>query len=252
MREIPLTKGKVAIVDDEFYEQLTAMGQWCCDTNGYAIRRVTVNGKKKTTLMHRLVMELAGNESCCEVDHRDGNRSDNRLTNLRAATHQQNCWNQGVGKANKSGYKGVSWLRDRQKWYASIRIDGRSVNLGTYDKVEDAANAYDRVAAKHHGSFARLNHQTVEPSPITSTTPVFSSARLQINNPSGYKGVTWHNEKWRARLVQKHLGYFDNKEDAARAYDVAAFQHFGESAYLNVLTIEEANEIVNHNHALAA
>jgi hypothetical protein len=92
-----------------------------------------------------------------EVDHENRNGLDCRRTNLRLATHRQNIMNTGLRPANTSGYKGVSWDKENQKWRASIRAYGRSYNLGRFSTKEEAARAYNEAASRLHGSFARLN-----------------------------------------------------------------------------------------------
>jgi hypothetical protein len=65
--------------------------------------------------------------------------------------------NVGVIASNKSGYRGVSWVSRSARWYASIKVDGRSKNLGYFCNVEDAALAYDEAAVKFFGEFAHPN-----------------------------------------------------------------------------------------------
>ena len=140
MKEIPLTQGKVALVDDEDWEVLSAGFKWFArrekDTS-YAIRNVRIPGVLHTTeKMHRVVLArklgrpLAKGE---EVDHKDGDGLDNRRDKLRLATHAQNMRNCRRHAASPSSrYLGVCWHRDRNKWVASIQISGKQVYLGIY------------------------------------------------------------------------------------------------------------------------
>lgn len=88
------------------------------------------------------------------LDHSNRDPSDNRIANLREATTRQNARNQGA-KNPKSGFKGVYTSRD--KWFASIRIDGGPKYLGRFNTKEDAARAYDAAALELHGEFACTN-----------------------------------------------------------------------------------------------
>lgn len=159
MKEIVLTQGKVAKVDDCDFEWLS---QWEWHANKkttkstyYAMRNVRTEDKKqRTVLMHRLIMD-APPES--QVDHRDGDGLNNQRDNLRLATGNQNNCNAGIRRDNSSGYKGVGWLKGNGKWRARIRVNGRSVFLGYFDDKEEAARAHDRAARELHGEFAWLN-----------------------------------------------------------------------------------------------
>lgn len=89
------------------------------------------------------------------IDHKNNDRDDNRIENLRECNTSQNLANQRLGSRNKSGFKGVSWSTTSKKWYASIKVMGKSRNLGCYDDPEDAHAAYCEAAKKHFGEFAK-------------------------------------------------------------------------------------------------
>lgn len=158
MKAIQLTKGFVAIVDDEDFEAL-AQYNWCYSGHkdgGYAVRRKKLpDGSAKKVYMHR---EIAGNfaEGKC-VDHRNGNKLDNRRENLRACTHAQNSYNYGKKPSNKSGFKGVHWHSQRKKWTAQISVDKKIRHLGLFNTPEEAAMAYNAAAIRLHGDFANIN-----------------------------------------------------------------------------------------------
>jgi len=92
-----------------------------------------------------------------EIDHHNGNKSDNRWFNLRRATHAENAQNAVLRIDNRSGYKGVNWRPTNGKWQARIQYSGRRVSLGYYDTVEEAHAAYVSAASRLHGEFALCN-----------------------------------------------------------------------------------------------
>jgi len=152
---IKLTQGKVAIVDEKNAD--LALLNWYC-ANGYAVRRGDCD---KLEWLHRVVFErelgreLRPGE---EVDHIDGNTVDDRIENLRLATHAQNCANQGKPKGTYSSeYKGVHWNKQNKKWRAQIRVDWKLIHLGYFTDEMDAASAYDEAAMEYFGEFAKLN-----------------------------------------------------------------------------------------------
>jgi hypothetical protein len=152
MREIPLTQGKVALVDDEDYERLSCH-KWRALRNKnrwYAMR----DGGGRKILMHR---EIMGAPQGLQVDHIDGNGLNNQSCNLRICTNAENQHNQGVRSSNTSGFKGVSWYKRYRKWQVAIRIDGERKYLGYFSNKVEAARAYDNAAKRYHGEFARLN-----------------------------------------------------------------------------------------------
>lgn len=155
VREIPLTRGYVAIVDAEDYGDL-AHFQWHVYLNNegggpYAARGLRrPDGRLTTERMHRRLLS-----GVAEVDHINHNGLDNRRSNLRSVTRRQNAQNRsGPTARNKSGYRGVSWFKPRQKWRAQISIEGRVTYLGLFDTAEAAARAFDAAAHEHHGEYA--------------------------------------------------------------------------------------------------
>lgn len=159
MKVIPITKGLEAIVDDDDYERLSQYS-WCYHGDGYAARGFHHNGKVVIEKMHQAVLGKA--PKGIDIDHINGNKLDNRKSNLRVVSHQQNCFNtkrrvsktQGV---NPSKYKGVTWRNDREKWRSRICINGHRIYLGLYETQEDAALAYNVAAKELFGEYARLN-----------------------------------------------------------------------------------------------
>ncbi len=123
---------------------------------GYVVIVVTVDGKETYSLGHRVAWAFqTGNWPEHEVDHRDGDRSNNQWDNLRKATHQQNQWNKGRSNRNRSGFKGVHQHSQSGRWIAQIRAHGRTRHLGVFDTPEQAAIAYESASAVTHGEFSR-------------------------------------------------------------------------------------------------
>lgn len=92
-----------------------------------------------------------------EVDHINGLRDDNRICNLRLCSHSQNGKRHITIPTAKTPYKGLVWKKNRNKWNAQIRVEGRWLYLGSFIDPKKAAIAYDRAAITHFGQFAGLN-----------------------------------------------------------------------------------------------
>ena len=90
-----------------------------------------------------------------QVDHKDGDRANNRWDNLRLATHTQNQWNTRTRSDNSSGFKGVTRPEGRTKWHAYINENGRRKFLGSYPTAEEANQAAITARQVAHGEFAR-------------------------------------------------------------------------------------------------
>jgi hypothetical protein len=106
---------------------------------------ILYHGKKQYNIkVHRLGWYLHyGELPKNQIDHIDGNRSNNKIDNLRDVTNQQNQWNQTKAK-------GFIWNKQRKKFQSYIRIEGKLTHLGLFDKEQDARNAYLEAKAKYH------------------------------------------------------------------------------------------------------
>lgn len=155
-KEIPLTQGKVAIIDDEDYERVNRLKWWAHLEKGrnrevfYAWSKIN----RKTVKMHRFLTNAPDE---MEVDHWNGDGLDNRRVNLRVCTKTQNQHNRGRTVRNKSGYKGVHWHKPTKKWMAQIQVSGKKMNLGYFHDIIEAALAYDAAAREFHGEFSVTN-----------------------------------------------------------------------------------------------
>lgn len=145
MKAIPLTKGYVAIVDDEDYERL-AQHKWHAHVSKHTVYAIRHAGKKSASLsrdvfMHREIMRPP---SDMDIDHLNYCGIDNRKSNLRICTRRENLRNRRVLKT--SCYKGVCWHKRTQKWTAQIRVNDRVKYLGVFTDEREAHQAYLRAA----------------------------------------------------------------------------------------------------------
>lgn len=157
LRAIPLTQGKVAIVDAADYEWLMRW-KWHArkkQNTFYASRDGGYMDDKHLIIqMHRLIV---GAELGQVVDHIDGNGLNNTRHNLRICTHQENLRNRSATSRNKTGFKGVSLEPDTGKWRAKIKAGGKTIHLGVFATAEEAARAYDAASTNLFGEFGRNN-----------------------------------------------------------------------------------------------
>lgn len=155
MREIPLTKGKFAIVDDADFAAVSQY-KWHF-SRGYAV--ATPSRRGKHIFMHRLILNPPLG---FQTDHVDGNGLNNRRQNLRVATCRQNQQNGRKrilmsGRPTSSRYKGVHWHKRDKRWHVRIRDNsGRRMWLGAFEFEDDARRAYQEAALRIHGKFARV------------------------------------------------------------------------------------------------
>jgi hypothetical protein len=154
MKEIQLTKGKVALVDDGDFERVNAL-KWQAFKNyqTWYARRNEGSTPRRNVRMHQYILGVRGKTS--QIDHRDGNGLNNQRSNLRIATAMQNQSNRGPQRNNTSGFKGV--CKRYGKWRAQIKYKGEKISLGTYPDPAEAARAYDRKARELFGEFAWQN-----------------------------------------------------------------------------------------------
>lgn len=160
MKEIKLTQGKVALVDDEDYGWLNQWKWYAFNghrDNKYAARDIRINkDNKKVIFMHRFILDCPWNMF---VDHINHNGLDNRRSNIRLCSHRQNCFNKSPKRNGTSKYVGV-YLDTRnlsKMWRSAIFMGVKKIHLGYFKTEEEAAAAYDRMAIKLYGEFANLN-----------------------------------------------------------------------------------------------
>ena len=156
-REIALTNGGVALIDDEDFDRVNSH-PWRLGNRGYPLRKVYVRGsgarnpRYKTILLHRFIAEAPAG---VQVDHVNGTKADCRRSNLRCCVNKENSRNMRPKTA--LGLKGVHAHQNSRRWRARITVDGREIHLGMFDTPQLAAAAYNDAAREYFGAFAYIN-----------------------------------------------------------------------------------------------
>jgi hypothetical protein len=153
MKEIQLTQGKVALVDDSDFEWLNQWKwhAWCPNKNNkvfYAKR--TSQG----ILMHRVIMQAVVGEL---IDHGNQDGLDNRRNNLRKCTRGQNSMNRRSKEKSSSKFLGVCFDKVTKRWMVQIDHNRKHYFGGRFKTEVEAAKAYNKKATELHGEFANLN-----------------------------------------------------------------------------------------------
>lgn len=230
MRELTLSRGKVAQVSDSDYEKASKQ-KWSAlltkDEKWYAV--CMMDGKY--IYLHRYLMEAGPDE---QVDHIDGSGLNCQRDNMRICNNRQNSMNQKAQARNNkiSKYKGVGRYRNSSTWRAYIFFE-KQINLGNYKTEDEAGIAYNHAARECFKEFAFYND-------IPGWENIFPVAmRLRSTNTSGYIGVSWskRHKKWEVHVrrgsVRVYCGLFDDPKEAALARDEQTRRLYGDKAKLN-------------------
>lgn len=249
MKEIPLTQGYVALVDDEDHETLSKY-DWFVQKGRctqYAARKMTLSYNKYCTVyMHRLILGLPIGDKR-QVDHINHNGLDNRRQNIRIATSQENHFNRRTLAISTSQYKGVSWNRNLKKWKSRITINGKETHIGYFDKEIDAAIAYDKVALNEFKEFALTNFPVKNYIELDLLSIQEIAKNKLEKKTSSFRGVYWYprSNTWYACICRGYkdiyVGSFESETEAAKAYNEAAIKYHKEKAKLN--NIEDRQEL---------
>lgn len=126
----------------------------CLDAHGYRVFNLTVEGKPKRFLEHRVVFFMHHGCWPKQIDHINRDRADNRIENLRECTDQTNRYNMGVRRDSASGVKNVYWWEARQKYRVAIQYNKKWKTVGYFDDIELAELVAREAREKYHGEFA--------------------------------------------------------------------------------------------------
>lgn len=148
MKELPLSKGRVAFVSDEDFDRVSKY-QWCVNGSGYA--SAYIDGEQ--VFLHRFLMGAKKGE---EVDHIDQNRFNCQRENMRLCTHGQNIANDGPKANNKLGIKGVD-KRSNGRFRVTIRYNYKKIFIGNFITLKEAGLAYNEASKKYFGEFGFQN-----------------------------------------------------------------------------------------------
>ncbi|MEI6297499.1 MAG: HNH endonuclease [bacterium] len=154
MAEIYLKSGHVVLIDDNMIDRVSYFN-WNIkkdEKSFYVHANIFIKNKYSTITIHRLIM----GEPNAIIDHKNGNRLDNRMVNLRISTFSQNSMNRRMS-IGSSKYKGVAYCKQKKKFVAYISYHKNRIHLGTFDNEINAAIAYNNAAIRIFGEFACLN-----------------------------------------------------------------------------------------------
>ena len=168
MKELKLTGGQIALVDDDVYALVSGFKWYHSQLYPMSFPRIRLHNivylystcpsklKKLLKNANKYFIDIHSRPPVGYViDHINGNPLDNRAVNLRLCTIRENHLNSRISITNTTGFKGVSKRKNR--YVAQITSMGRRVYLGMYKLPEEAAKAYNQAAIRHFGEFARLN-----------------------------------------------------------------------------------------------
>lgn len=155
MKRIKLTQGFEALIDDEFYEEISKV-KWYASSGKhnkcrYAVRTVRdkKTGRISRLTMHRLI--IGKPPKGMVVDHINQKSFDNRLSNLRFCTKAENAKNCRFSTRNTSGFRGVDYIKRTKKWRAVVRENGKARHLGYFSTPKEAHDAFVAASIKIYG-----------------------------------------------------------------------------------------------------
>lgn len=215
------------ISDEDF--PLVCKHKWGITIAGY----IESTGTRE--LLHRFLFGLIKNDGKY-VDHKDGNKANNKRDNLRLCTNRENVANSPKRSTNITGFKGVSVYTGRKNYRVTITHNGKHKHIGMYEDLISGARAYDKWALIIFGEFAHLNFPIDDPNHCMNDMQAYNRDFKETRHKRGtsiYRGVVKRNKRWNAICCDDNLGWFDSEIEAAQAYNIAAKEKFGDKAKLN-------------------
>lgn len=145
---IKTNKGQKIYIDTEDFEKCKKY-TWCVSKTGYAVANI----KGKVTKMHRYILDERNPKKI--IDHINRNKLDNRKENLRYCTQKENSRNTSKSKNNRTGFIGISFTCGKGKKYrVRIMVDGKEINLGRYNDIDEAIKARKEGELKYFKEFS--------------------------------------------------------------------------------------------------
>jgi len=239
LREIESEQNIGYKIDDEDYQFLCKY-KWKTNIGGYAY----ANFNSGSFYMHRMIMDAPKG---LEVDHIDGDVTNNQKENLRICTGRNNSCNRKI-QGGTSKYKGVYWKKDLEVWEVHINYAPNKVKyLGIFTNEDVAANCYNYWALYYFGEFAsRLND-----CPFIPVEEWDKHQRGKMT--SKYKGVCWvtKDKKWISQIWDGKknitIGRYDDELEAAQAYINKSKEIYGKDIYFNDVIFKRL-EPINNNY----
>jgi len=154
---VPLTRGYIARIDATDIDLVKDYSWFAAVTKRtvYAARTARkADGKPGMILMHRVILDTSTSQ---QVDHKNHDGLNNTRSNLRECTNVENTHNQRKPLNNTSGFKGVSWSKTNQKWFAQIQVSNKTRYLGQFDTPKEAHYAYCQASQELHGNYGHTN-----------------------------------------------------------------------------------------------
>ena len=230
--KIPLSgklgRGKFTKVSPEDYSNLIKY-TWYLSPTGYVYRtkniKIDNRWTTRTQRMHREILKVTDPKIL--IDHINHDMQDNTRENIRIATASENCRNRKTLSYRLHTYKGIRFSNVNNKWRASIVINYKTINGGSFDSEVAAAIRYDQLARQYHGEFAELNFPSINN--YDAIDQFLIRNNFYKKHSSHFRGVVWNKtaKKWQVRIcyvqnkekIVKYLGLYDNELEAARIYD---------------------------------
>jgi len=210
---------------------IKAQGQ---NNSGYNLIYLVENKIQKTRTVHRLVAKAfcETTEECNEVDHIDGNKTNNNALNLRWVTRSQNLYNRKKSKPSQSQFVGIGFDKRVNKWKARFKVDGIDKSLGYYETEEEAYAARRQAIIDNQLQEFVPDFENYDgPTDFKKLSHSESCRKRKKRDgcSSAYMGVHLEKNKWKASLrinkKKKHLGQFDTEEEAHTAWRQAVIDH---------------------------